>query len=192
VVLLIWGGSGSLAVDMGPAMPCHSCRHCRHNAGQHLQTHCLPLLFVCHVCLTVAPGIQKVMKRFQLVCCRGHLCVAGLTCHRLVNFELIFCIACCDFGSQCTLPVVLDLLQNEIEYEDAVKLVNKGVKIVLEGANMPSTNDAISHFHKCDVVLAAAKACNAGGVAVSGLEMAQNAGMTQWSCEEVDNRLKVS
>jgi len=57
---------------------------------------------------------------------------------------------------------------------------------------MPSTNDAISHFHKCNVVLAAAKACNAGGVAVSGLEMAQNAGMTQWSGEEVDNRLKVS
>eukprot|EP00775_Hariotina_reticulata_P008754 gene8754-8933_t len=80
--------------------------------------------------------------------------------------------------------------QNEIEYEDAVKLVNKGVKIVLEGANMPSTNDAISHFHKCNVVLAAAKACNAGGVAVSGLEMAQNAGMTQWTSEEVDNRLK--
>lgn len=120
-----------------------------------------------------------------LVCCGADMPQAG-------ELEPIFCIACCDSGSQCTLPVVLDLLQNEIEYEDAVKLVNKGVKIVLEGANMPSTNDAISHFHKCDVVLAAAKACNAGGVAVSGLEMAQNAGMTQWSCEEVDDRLKVS
>jgi glutamate dehydrogenase (NADP+) len=72
-----------------------------------------------------------------------------------------------------------------------VKLVNKGVAMVLEGANMPSTNDAIAHFHKCNVVLAAAKACNAGGVAVSGLEMAQNACMTTWSSEQVDERLKV-
>jgi glutamate dehydrogenase (NADP+) len=83
------------------------------------------------------------------------------------------------------------LPQNEIEYEDAVKLVNKGVGMVLEGANMPSTNDAIGHFHKCGVVLAAAKACNAGGVAVSGLEMAQNACMTSWPAEQVDERLKV-
>ncbi|KAF8059195.1 NADP-specific glutamate dehydrogenase [Scenedesmus sp. PABB004] len=80
--------------------------------------------------------------------------------------------------------------QNEVEYEDSVKLVNKGVKIVLEGANMPSTNDAIAHFHKCGVILAAAKAANAGGVAVSGLEMAQNACMSTWSAEEVDARLK--
>lgn len=88
--------------------------------------------------------------------------------------------------------MLLPCVQNEIEYEDSVKLVNKGVKIVLEGANMPSTNDAIAHFHKCGVVLAAAKACNAGGVAVSGLEMAQNACMSVWTSEEVDNRLKVS
>jgi glutamate dehydrogenase (NADP+) len=80
--------------------------------------------------------------------------------------------------------------QNEVEYEDAVKLVSKGVKIVLEGANMPSTPDAIHHFRKTNVVLAAAKACNAGGVAVSGLEMAQNAGMTTWTSEQVDARLK--
>ena len=66
-----------------------------------------------------------------------------------------------------------------------------GVKIVLEGANMPSTNDAIAHFHANGVVLAAAKACNAGGVAVSGLEMAQNATMSSWTSQEVDERLKV-
>lgn len=72
-----------------------------------------------------------------------------------------------------------------------MKLVSKGVKVVLEGANMPSNSEAIAHFHKCNVVLAAAKACNAGGVAVSGLEMAQNASMTSWSSEEVDARLKV-
>lgn len=80
--------------------------------------------------------------------------------------------------------------QNEIEYEDSVKLVNKGVKLILEGANMPTTNDAISHFHKTGVILAAAKACNAGGVAVSGLEMAQNATMSTWSRQQVDERLK--
>lgn len=49
-----------------------------------------------------------------------------------------------------------------MEYEDAVKLVAKGVKLVLEGANMPSTPDAIHHFRKTSVILAAAKACNAG------------------------------
>lgn len=81
--------------------------------------------------------------------------------------------------------------QNEIELDDATNLVKKGVKIILEGANMPSTNDAITYFHKNGVVLAAAKACNAGGVAVSGLEMAQNACMTQWSTDDVDSRLKV-
>lgn len=80
--------------------------------------------------------------------------------------------------------------QNEIEIADATKLISMGVKIVLEGANMPSTNDAISLFHKNAVVLAAAKACNAGGVAVSGLEMAQNATMSNWSTKEVDDRLK--
>lgn len=81
--------------------------------------------------------------------------------------------------------------QNEIEIDDAKKLVSMGVNIILEGANMPSTNDAISYFHANKAILAAAKACNAGGVAVSGLEMAQNATMSNWSSEEVDARLKV-
>jgi glutamate dehydrogenase (NADP+) len=55
------------------------------------------------------------------------------------------------------------LLQNEVEYEDAVKLVSKGVKLVLEGANMPTTNDGINYLHSKGCVLAPAKACNAGG-----------------------------
>lgn len=50
----------------------------------------------------------------------------------------------------------------QVEYEDAVKLAAKGVKIILEGANMPTTNDAIQFFHSKDVILAPAKACNAG------------------------------
>lgn len=126
--------------------------------------------------------------------------------HRWVGCRITLVAACqqlskhrCLLASNCrqsrTSPPHLHFFcccsQNEVEYEDAVKLVNKGVKIILEGANMPSNSDAIAHFHKCGVVLAAAKACNAGGVAVSGLEMAQNACMSVWATEEVDNRLKV-
>jgi glutamate dehydrogenase (NADP+) len=75
--------------------------------------------------------------------------------------------------------------------EDAKELIARGVTIVLEGANMPSDKDAIDAFHAAGVVLAASKACNAGGVAVSGLEMAQNATMSVWTREEVDQRLQV-
>jgi glutamate dehydrogenase (NADP+) len=81
--------------------------------------------------------------------------------------------------------------QNEIEYDDAVALIERGVTLVLEGANMPTTSKAIDHLHDNGAILAPAKACNAGGVAVSGLEMAQNATMTTWSNEEVDKRLEV-
>jgi glutamate dehydrogenase (NADP+) len=80
--------------------------------------------------------------------------------------------------------------QNEIEFEDAKALVSSGCKIVCEGANMPSTNTAIAHYHDNSVIFAPAKAANAGGVAVSGLEMAQNAIRLQWSREEVDEQLK--
>jgi hypothetical protein len=53
-------------------------------------------------------------------------------------------------------------VQNEVEYEDTVKLVGKGVKLVLEGANMPTSNDGINFLHSKGCVLAPAKACNAG------------------------------
>jgi glutamate dehydrogenase/leucine dehydrogenase len=62
----------------------------------------------------------------------------------------------------CALPNILIDLQNEVEYEDAVKLVGKGVTLVLEGANMPTTNDGINFLHSKGCVLAPAKACNAG------------------------------
>ena len=62
---------------------------------------------------------------------------------------------------------------------------------MLEGANMPTTSEAIDYLHDKGAILAAAKACNAGGVAVSGLEMAQNATMTTWSQDEVDKKLEV-
>ena len=82
--------------------------------------------------------------------------------------------------------------QNEVEEEDAKALVKAGVKLVAEGANMPSDASAIAYFHKNDVEFAPAKAANAGGVAVSGLEMAQNSARLSWTKEEVDEKLKVA
>ena len=81
--------------------------------------------------------------------------------------------------------------QNEVEIGDAKALVKAGVKLVAEGANMPSNAEAISHFHSNKVEFAPAKAANAGGVAVSGLEMAQNSARLSWTKEEVDEKLKV-
>ena len=81
--------------------------------------------------------------------------------------------------------------QNEVELEDAKALVKAGVKLVAEGANMPSNSEAIDYFHKNKIEFAPAKAANAGGVAVSGLEMAQNSARLAWGREEVDEKLKV-
>ena len=79
--------------------------------------------------------------------------------------------------------------QNEISEEDAKVLVANGVIAVTEGANMPSTLEAIEVFQKAGVSFGPAKAANAGGVAVSALEMAQNSQRTPWSFEEVDAKL---
>ncbi|MFC3932561.1 NADP-specific glutamate dehydrogenase [Streptococcus dentapri] len=79
--------------------------------------------------------------------------------------------------------------QNEINAEQAKTLVANGVISVSEGANMPSTLDAIDVFHGAGVSFGPAKAANAGGVAVSALEMAQNSGRTSWTFEEVDAKL---
>lgn len=80
--------------------------------------------------------------------------------------------------------------QNEIDEADAKALVAAGVKLVAEGANMPTTSEGIEVFHANKVEFAPAKAANAGGVAVSGLEMAQNSARLLWTREEVDGRLK--
>jgi len=74
--------------------------------------------------------------------------------------------------------------------DDANILVKNGCMCVSEGANMPSTKDAIAAFHKAKILFAPGKASNAGGVATSGLEMTQNALRFKWSREEVDNKLK--
>ena len=79
--------------------------------------------------------------------------------------------------------------QNEIDLESAKTLVANGVFCVAEGANMPSTLEAIECFQKSGLLFMPAKAANAGGVAVSALEMTQNSERLQWSFEEVDNML---
>jgi len=79
--------------------------------------------------------------------------------------------------------------QNELNGEEAQMLINNGIIAVGEGANMPSTPEAIDLFLANDVLFGAAKAANAGGVATSGLEMSQNSLRLSWSREEVDERL---
>jgi len=80
--------------------------------------------------------------------------------------------------------------QNELDAEDAATLIENGVTCVAEGANMPSTIEAIELFEKSGVLFAPGKASNAGGVATSGLEMSQNAMRIAWPREEVDARLR--
>lgn len=90
--------------------------------------------------------------------------------------------------ADCAFP---SATQNEINGKDAQNLVNNGVRLVAEGANMPSTPEAIDIFVENKLLYAPGKAANAGGVAVSGLEMAQNSMRISWPKEEVDNRLKI-
>ncbi len=80
--------------------------------------------------------------------------------------------------------------QNEIDAADARTLVHNGCQLVAEGANMPTAPAGVHLFHEARVLFAPGKAANAGGVATSGLEMAQNASMIRWTREEVDARLQ--
>ncbi len=80
--------------------------------------------------------------------------------------------------------------QNELNGDDAKQLIANGVKVVVEGANMPSTPEAIEAFHGAKVLFSPGKASNAGGVATSGLEMSQNSLRFNWTAEEVDQRLQ--
>jgi len=80
--------------------------------------------------------------------------------------------------------------QNELELPDAQQLIKNGCKAVGEGANMPTTKDAIEALHKAKIIFSPGKASNAGGVAVSGLEMTQNSIRLSWQREELEERLK--
>ncbi|MBQ1434716.1 MAG: NADP-specific glutamate dehydrogenase [Clostridia bacterium] len=88
----------------------------------------------------------------------------------------------CDIALPCA-------TQNELDLDGAKALVANGVYAVAEGANMPSTPEAVECFQKAGVLFGPAKAANAGGVATSGLEMSQNSLRLSWTFEEVDERL---
>jgi len=89
----------------------------------------------------------------------------------------------CDIALPCA-------TQNELDGEHAKILIKNGCICVAEGANMPSTPEAIHEFHKAKILFAPGKASNAGGVATSGLEMSQNSLRISWTREEVDERLR--
>ena len=89
----------------------------------------------------------------------------------------------CDIALPCA-------TQSEIDLESAQILVNNGVKLIAEGANMPSTLEAIEHYQKSGIMFGPAKAANAGGVATSALEMSQNSMRLAWTFEEVDKKLE--
>jgi glutamate dehydrogenase (NADP+) len=88
----------------------------------------------------------------------------------------------CDIALPCA-------TENELNGEDAKVLVSNGCICIAEGANMPSTPEAISVFHQNKILYGPGKAANAGGVATSGLEMSQNSMRIKWTPEEVDSRL---
>ena len=90
--------------------------------------------------------------------------------------------------ADCAFP---SATQNEINAKDAQNLVNNGVKLVAEGANMPTTPEGVHLFLEHKLLYGPGKAANAGGVSVSGLEMTQNSMRLVWTREEVDNRLKM-
>jgi len=89
--------------------------------------------------------------------------------------------------ADCAFP---SATQNEINEKDAYNLINNGIKVISEGANMPSVPEAVNLFIDKKILYAPGKASNAGGVAVSGLEMSQNSMRLGWSREEVDTRLQ--
>ena len=88
----------------------------------------------------------------------------------------------CDIALPCA-------TQNELDEKGAEMLIKNGCKFVAEGANMPSTPEAIEAFQKAGIAFGPAKAANAGGVATSGLEMCQNSARLSWTFEEVDKKL---
>ena len=91
-----------------------------------------------------------------------------------------------DHKAECAFP---SATQNEINGKDAANLLRNGIYVVSEGANMPTTIDGVNQFLAANILFGPGKAANAGGVATSGLEMAQNSMRISWTREEVDGRL---
>lgn len=104
------------------------------------------------------------------------------TAKYIADFEKIWDLKC-DIALPCA-------TQNEIDLDKAKKLVSNGCLAIAEGANMPTTNDALKFLLEKNVLIGPGKAANAGGVATSALEMSQNSMRYSWSSKEVDEKLK--
>ncbi|MBQ1261916.1 MAG: NADP-specific glutamate dehydrogenase [Clostridia bacterium] len=132
----------------------------------------------------------------------------GVNTEEKINYMLEMRASCCNrvqdyadkfgvqfFPGEKPWGVKADILmpcatQNEVHLEDAKKMVANGLKYYVEVSNMPTTNEAVAYLKANGVIVAPSKAVNAGGVAVSGLEMSQNSMRYSWSAEEVDAKLK--
>lgn len=124
----------------------------------------------------------------------AHLCeIKASRDGRVADYAREFGLTYLEGKQPWSVPVDIALpcaTQNELDVEAAQTLIANGVKAVAEGANMPTTIEATDLFLDAGVLFAPGKAANAGGVATSGLEMAQNAGRISWKAEEVDARLQ--
>jgi glutamate dehydrogenase (NADP+) len=125
--------------------------------------------------------LQYVMELKNVQRGRIKECVKEFKCKYLENNK--------PWGIKCDLAFP-SATQNEIDAEDAKTLVKNGCIAIGEGANMPSTPEAVEVFQKAKILYAPGKASNAGGVATSGLEMTQNSLRLSWSREEVDKKLR--
>ncbi len=132
----------------------------------------------------------------------------GINTEEKINFMLEMRASCCnkvqDYADKFGVPFFpgekpwgakVDIImpcatQNEVGLAEAEKIVVNGIKYYVEVSNMPTTNEAVAYLKANKVIIAPSKAVNAGGVAVSGLEMSQNSMRYSWSAEEVDEKLK--
>ena len=132
----------------------------------------------------------------------------GVATEEKINYMLEMRASCCNrvqdyadkfgvefFPGQKPWGVKADIImpcatQNEVDVEEAKQIIANGVKYYVEVSNMPTTNEAVALLKESGVIVAPSKAVNAGGVAVSGLEMSQNSMRYNWSAEEVDAKLK--
>lgn len=160
-------------------------------------------LFAAHKLIESGAKVLTLSDSGGFIYCRDGLTMEQLDWIKTLKFEQRGRIkaAADEFGFDFTpnrrpweVPADLALpcaTQNELEAEDARALLNNGIRAVSEGANMPTTPEAVEILGSKDNVLhVPAKAANAGGVAVSGLEMSQNSLRLQWEPEEVDARLR--
>lgn len=135
-----------------------------------------------HVANGFTPELLEALKSWK-----------NITRGRLSDFAQQHSLIYLDGQNPWSLKVDIALpcaTQNELDLEDAKKLVSHGVKILAEGANMPTTLEATDYLIEQGVLFAPGKASNAGGVATSGLEMSQNSERLSWTREEVDLKLQ--